>query len=574
MRMTFPLMAGLVLGLAAPLTAAPRPDERTAGPALVGQARSWNDMVAMVREGTKSLGGDKLLAEFEKEGLRSISPDNFPSIDPSKPFALYGLADADLKKCRLVIMIPVKNQEEFLNRIGELNIKTEKSPEEGTFIVATGAGMPFPVHLKFNEGYAYFSLGGADALAPKTILPPKEVINEKDKSPAFITLKVDRMPPELKKFLVANLNEFIDQGKEAITTAESKEMVNILQSLGIRWLRLFADQGKEITFRLDADPKTASLKFDIALEAMPKTALAAAIARRPASTNAFAGLITKDAVQWMMLSAPLFHEDIQEVLVKLVTLGEKAAVGEVAKIGSPEMIALTEAGFKSLLATLKTGEMDLGLVLRGPNKDGHYTAVGGIQMQETADLEKAAKTALKAAPEEIQKWIKMDAGKLGELNLHEIRVQDGPDGLQNFFGKDQTVYIGVGKNAIYFAYGPDAKKALAETAALKPAPSAAYDSSGNPKKTAQMMKKLLPPEAFGNDDEGPTGIMKTMLDSMEKNEKTAGMTLDLTGGEKLHLTLNYSLQFGFLGGPTSFFMMGGVRAGAMAKPVQAAPKAK
>ncbi len=561
MRLTFPLLAGLTLGIVAPLAAAPRPDDKPGGPALVGQSRSWNDLIAMLKEGVKAVGGEKLSAEFEKSGFSSVSPDIAPGINPAKPFAVYGLADADIHKCRLVIMVPVKDEPQLLKQLEAMHLTPEKPDADGVAAVGAGPGFPLPIHLKFHAGYAYFSLGGADALAAKSILAPKDVLNEKDKSPAVLTLKFDRMPPELKKFLVANLGELIDQGKEGIQDAETKEVVSILQSLGLRWLRQLADQGKELTLRLDGDPKTADLKLDIAVEALPKTALAAAIARREPSKNAFAGLVTKDAVQWMLLSAPLFHEDVQDALVKLLALGEKAAVAQVARGAPPEAVTLTETAFKSLRATLKTGEMDLGLVLRGPNKDGHYTAVGAVHCQETADLEKAIKTALAVAPDEAKKMVKLDAGKVGDLNLHEIHIPDAPEELQKFFGKDQTVYIGVGKTAIYAAYGPDAKKALADSTALKPAPAAAFDSSGNTKRTAGLMKKLpLFGNELGDDDHGPGGSMKAMLNAMEKNDRTAGTTLAVTGGDKLHITLGYSVQFGSFGGPTSW-MMFGMRAG-------------
>ena len=95
--------------------------------------------------------------------------------------------------------------------------------------------------------------------------------------------------------------------------------------MGLRWLRQLTEQAREISLRLDADPKTTDLKLELAITPIPKTALADAIAARPANTNAFAGLVTKDSVQWMLLSAPMFHEDLREALVKLTAIGRQAA---------------------------------------------------------------------------------------------------------------------------------------------------------------------------------------------------------------------------------------------------------
>ena len=431
MRSLFPLLAGLEFGISAlPATAAPKPEDRTSGPALVGQARSWSDMLAMIREGAKTIGGDKLADAFDKEVLSSISPAILPAIDPDKPFGLYALAGAEPQLCRLVFLAPVRNSSDFLKQLADFGIKTEKTEGDATFQIESP--LPIPVHLKFNEGYACISLGGADALTGKKLLAPKDVINPKEKSPAVLTLHMERIPDGLKKFVTANAADAAEQYRELFPVGDYRETFQLVTSMGLRWLRQLTEQAREISLRLDADPKTTDLKLELAITPIPKTALADAIAARPANTNAFAGLVTKDSVQWMLLSAPMFHEDLREALVKLAAIGRQAAVEQVTQFGTPETLALTESAFKSLGATLKSGSMDLAMVVRGPNAKGHYTAVGAVQLLETADLEKACREALKTAPEPVRKAVKLDAGKLGELNLHEITISDAPEELKNF----------------------------------------------------------------------------------------------------------------------------------------------
>ena len=551
MRSLFPLLAGLVFGISAlPATAAPKPEDRTSGPALVGQARSWSDMLAMIREGAKTIGGDKLADAFDKEVLSSISPAILPAIDPDKPFGLYALAGAEPQLCRLVFLAPVRNSGDFLKQLADFGIKTEKTEGDATFQIESP--LPIPVHLKFNEGYACISLGGADALTGKKLLAPKDVINPKEKSPAVLTLHMERIPDGLKKFVTANAADAAEQYRELFPVGDYRETFQLVTSMGLRWLRQLTEQAREISLRLDADPKTTDLKLELAITPIPKTALADAIAARPANTNAFAGLVTKDSVQWMLLSAPMFHEDLREALVKLAAIGRQAAVEQVTQFGTPETLALTESAFKSLGATLKSGSMDLAMVVRGPNAKGHYTAVGAVQLLETADLEKACREALKTAPEPVRKAVKLDAGKLGELNLHEITISDAPEELKKFFGADPTVRIGVSKNVVFVAFGADSKSILAEAVALKPAPAPGFDNSGNLKATAKVIRRLLP-EPFLNEQDRESGVGPgAMLDLMEKNDRRAGMTFGLTGGDKLRLTLNYNVQFGLLGGPSGW----------------------
>lgn len=553
-----------------PVMAAPRIDDKTAGPAILGQTKTWNELLVLVKDGIKTIGGDKLYAEFEKNGLAEISPEIFPSINPNQPFLLYGTADAELAKCRLVLMVPVKATDEFLMGVKQFGIPIEKSKEANIYDVGQADQLPFPVNLRFHEGYAYFSFGGADALDLKTILAPKTILNEKEKSLASISFYFERMPAALKKGLVANLVDLIQQGNGAIDDPELKEIFKISSDLTIRWIRQLADQGRELSFKLNGDPKSGDIKFDIIMDAIPKTPLAEAIARRQPNTNAFAGMAKMpNALQWLIMSPPLFHEDIQDSLIKLVTVGEKAALTQIGQNGSPEAVTLAEKGFKSLKATLKTGSMDLGMVILGPNKDDQFGMVFALQLEETAEIEKAVKTLVKTSPEEVQKMVKFDAGKIGDMIVHEIIIPEVPEQLKKYIGNDTNVYIAVGKNVLYAGIGVDAKQAIKGISEMKPGKVAAFENLGNPKAMAKVIKKLFSENGQLPGDD--SNIMEGMLTNMERHSAPVGMKLDITGGEKLTISFTYGTQFLSFGGPSAFFLMAGRVGPNAAPPVKAKP---
>ena len=74
---------------------------------------------------------------------------------------------------------------------------------------------------------------------------------------------------------------------------------------------------------------------------------------------------------------------------KLIDWGSKEIIKKVSR-GNPSRRSRTvEAGFKSLKATVESGEMDVAAALRGPNKDGFYTAVAAVHCKEGPQLEKA-----------------------------------------------------------------------------------------------------------------------------------------------------------------------------------------
>src|SRR4029077_8650426 len=123
-------------------------------------------------------------------------------------------------------------------------------------------------------------------------------------------------------------------------------------------------------------------------------------------------------------------------------------------------------------------EMDLAAALRGPNKEGFYTAVGAVHCKQCAQLEKAIKEAVKVAPEQGRGFFKFDAQKIGDATVHEIdltSIAEGP--AKKIFGEGQKASFTFGKDALYAPYAPDAMKLLKEAMAAKPGPAPAFDSS-------------------------------------------------------------------------------------------------
>src|SRR5262245_39855880 len=108
LRLIVPLAVALLI--AAPLSAAPRPGAKAEGPPVIGQGRSLQDLLDMTKTIVKNVGGDALYQEFEKHALPDLDFKKIPGIDPKRPFGFYGIIDADLAKCRAVLLIPVVSE--------------------------------------------------------------------------------------------------------------------------------------------------------------------------------------------------------------------------------------------------------------------------------------------------------------------------------------------------------------------------------------------------------------------------------------------------------------------------------
>jgi hypothetical protein len=271
---------------------------------------------------------------------------------------------------------------------------------------------------------------------------------------------------------------------------------------------------------------------------MPKSSLAAEIAKRPPTKNAFASVPGSDYAQRIFVSAPLFADEAKEALIKLIEYGQKEAVQDAARGAPAEVVNLVDAVFKSLKATVESGEMDLAAALRGPNKDGFYTAVGAVHCKQGAQLEKAIKEAVnKAAPEQVRGFFKFDAQKIGDLTVNEIDLTSiAEEPAKKIFGEGQKAYFAFGKDALYAAYGPDAMKLLKEAMAAKPGPAPPLDSTADGKKMSDIMKKLIPANANG--PRVGLGFAETM---------TSGLQVTLVGGDRLKVRVSFNLTMLLMG---------------------------
>src|SRR4029077_19561586 len=92
-----------------------------------------------------------------------------------------------------------------------------------------------------------------------------------------------------------------------------------------------------------------------------------------------------------------------------------------AKEKDPIKKALAEKLLNAVSPTLKAGELDILVGLRGPDSAGHYSAVVGLKVQDGKAIEQTLKdliAQLPPPPEGVK--IQLDAEKLAGVGLHKI----------------------------------------------------------------------------------------------------------------------------------------------------------
>src|SRR5262249_25669977 len=128
---------------------------------------------------------------------------------------------------------------------------------------------------------------------------------------------------------------------------------------------------------------------------------------------------------------------------------------------------LVEPLVKALDKTAKSGMVDAAVDLRGPNKDGKYTLVAGLHVKDGEKIEGAGKKGIDDLPEAAQKPFKLDADKVGSVNVHSVQQSDVDEETKKLFG-DGPVYFAVSKDKLIVTLGDDALAALKAALAAKP----------------------------------------------------------------------------------------------------------
>jgi hypothetical protein len=297
-------------------------------------------------------------------------------------------------------------------------------------------------------------------------------------------------------------------------------------NMAMRWMKMGFEDGKELAYRLDLDPKTGAIVIEATLDGKPGSALSRSIADMKPTKNDFTGIIGSDSAAHAVFQTPLFVPEIQSMLVKLIDYGAKEADKNIENDAPKEARDAVAEAFNTLRRTVKSGDLDLAASLRGPDKNDQYTGIGAFHLKDTAALEKSIKAVLKVAPKEVTDMLKVDSFKVNGVNVHEILVADKlPPEAQKIFGKS-NVLVALAPDAVFITFGAEGKKLMEEALTMKhtpkPAPLLNVEVSG--KRIVPLIKNSGAPL------EGPVG---SIVDKLGKIDKMAVFSVKVEGGERL-----------------------------------------
>jgi hypothetical protein len=513
------LMLTLVCGFASPVFA----DE----PALIMQVQPAGKLLdTVVKLGNRLKPPGPGQDVTEKQVLRELfGTDDITGLDRDRPGGLIVYPDANLAKSRIIIAVPVTNADQFRGLLGRLGIKLAKDEASNDGI--EGFGVPFvsvPFYVRFHELYAYVSPGNREALDPKRLPAAATTFDAKEPNMVVARLRLDRVPDAARQHVIAFWQDEVEKawagpGAPPEAQAFAKSLTDLVGRVGQAAL---AD-GREAVTRFDLDPATAGIKTEFRLEPKPGTGLAKDFAAFQPTTNRFAGLAGPDTVGSALVRLPLFAPDLRSAADSILDV--------IAGFVSDNPAPLPGEVIAAVRRSVKAGELALGIAVRGPDKNGLYTAAYGVTLADTGPVEKAVRATI-TDPRQAPGVFKLDAEKVGSVSVHHtnlLAVLQGPvaDGVKKVFG-DGPVRFAFGPDMLVASFGPDGLALLTDALAMKPLPAPLVDGTLSVKRLLQLITRFDPASA----EEG-----RTIFDDIDR---LTLLRLSADGGPALTVKFTFS----------------------------------
>lgn len=510
--------------LAAPLSAqATQPKQEQ--PTVVVRLKSLDSLFDNIRLVVNPLLKKDFAGELEELIKTKVGPKGLEGIDPKRPIGLYGKIVADLTKVSAVVMLPVDDEKTFLTTLDNLNFKSEKDAT-GLYTVKQNA-LPVDVFFRFANKYAYVTMLDSEAIDPKNLAEPRTVFAKELRGFLSVSLRLEQIPDAVKQMILQGVAEKLDAALEKKGDNETKAQhtfrVALIREVG-KQLTAAVRDGKDLDFEVDVDKRAEVLRVDVQLTGQPNSELAGTISRIGEAKSLFGGLMHKDAALNVLLNVSL-PEKLREALNLVIDEGGKKAVEETKEEGKKIQVAkLLEA----LMPSLKSGELDAAVSLRGPSIEKTYTLVAAVKMREVNALTTTLLALLKDFPKTEQVLIKLNAAKVGDVNIHRIDAQAQFDAKTKAAFGDNPIYVAFRKDAVFVVLGDDG------LAAIKGA-IAAPATSGPPIQFEMSLSRMA--QVFATTDAD-----RKTAEKLLRAGKSDRVRVTLEGGASLRIRLEAHLS--------------------------------
>jgi hypothetical protein len=446
-------------------------DEKQATPTVIVRLRSVDGLLADAKYLAALADRDELVKQVEGLIKSKTGPKGIDGVDAKRPVGLYATIGTQIDDSSVVAMIPIADPKAFLGLLQNLNLKAEKA-EEDRYTLKVPA-VPFPIHLRFANDYAYVTVLRESVIEKSALVPPAKVFS--DPPAAFSAMvRLDRIDKDLKQLAIEQfslrLADIRDRKFAGDSKAEAELSKQASEDLAAKIIAVLRD-GQQLDLRLDVDRKKEELSGEVALTGKDGTKLATSIADLGQGKSLFAGLVGSDLAFQTLINLSL-PENMKKALGPVI---DQAIAKALEKETDKDKREAAAPLLKALEPTLKSGQLDTAVVLRAPAGEGkHHTFVLGLRLKDGAAIDQALHDLVKKLPPGDQAKIKLDADKAGAAKIHQVEgPKEMPEKHRQTFGEG-PIYVAIRDDAVFVAMGDNGLSALKEAVAAKPGTAAPF----------------------------------------------------------------------------------------------------
>ncbi len=524
------LMPSLVL-LCLVVPALPaRAAEEKGLPAIVVRMKSLDGLVDDFRYLAELAEKENEAKQFEGLFKGMVGKNGLEGIDTKKPLALYGRIGPNVADSEVVLMVPIADEKAFLALLERTEIKAEKN-KDGVY---TASGdklkeLKQTVYFRFANGYAYITFNDAGFIAKDKVLLPAQVLPTDKLTTLSVTLSIDQIPVELRQIVLGQLELQMGKAKEEAPPNETKVQRDFryaaVDEVTADVKSLLTD-GQDLSLSIDVDRKSEDIALAMTLSGKSGSTLATNFADLGKAKSIGAGLIGSDSAM-NVLAHLMISDKLRKALTPVIDEGFKKALADEKDDKKRAMAAKL---LKVVEPSLKAGELDFGLNLRGPNANGFYAGVGALKVKDGKALENALKDLLKDASAEDKKDLTLDFEKVKEVSIHRVKPgKDYTEDAKKVFG-DNPAYFAFRDDALFLSMGEGGLTAIKEAIASEPKPS----------KTLQMEMAMGRLAKLATEDQQI--VLSAAKKAFAKTKNGDRITLSLEGGKSLKLRVSMKAQ--------------------------------
>jgi len=363
------------------------------------------------------------------------------------------------------------------------------------------------------------------SLDPKTIPTPQAFFGKDDGSVGSAVLHMDRIPGDLRKFVIGQLELGIAEQRKngGFDDNPAKKLgFDLFTENALSGIKSFLEDSKDLSLKVFIDEKTDDMSAELTLTAKSGTTLAKNLGNLSGKTSVPAAIVgsAKDAAVRGSVKAA-FPEGVKQDLGKLVDTG----IDEILKNVPADAKPIAEKALKTLAPTLKSGELDAAFALNGPNSKGQYSLVAAVGVKQGKDIEKLVKDLAAQFGPMIGDAVKFefDVEKVGSFSLHKITINALPPDAEQLFGTNK-IWVATSDDYVAVSVEPDGA-AIKEGLKAKPAQVPVLSADVAFSKLVPLIARNLKPDE----------IKAMMKDAFPNGDPTGKDTLSITitGGNQL-----------------------------------------